>query len=197
MRLTILPLLFAATTMFADGIADRTVGAPNAPVTLEVFSDFQCPHCALLHFGAIKEAMSDCVASGKVRIVFRDYPLPQHQYSRKAALYANAAARIGKYERVCDALFRKQEEWGRTGDIEGTVAKELTAPELAKLHKILADPKAVADINRDMEVDLALGGKIPLTATPTMIISGNGRRFPITGDARYDFVKQLVNTIVK
>src|ERR1700727_2475179 len=141
MRISILSILFAAATLFASDHADRTAGAPNPPVTLEVFSDFQCPHCALLHFGAIKEATSDCVASGKMRIVFRDYPLPQHPYARKAAQYANAAARMGKYERVCDALFRKQEEWGRTGDIDATLAKELTAAEMAKLHRILSDPK--------------------------------------------------------
>lgn len=118
MRLITLSLFFAATALLAADSADRTVGSPNAPVTLDVFSDFQCPHCARLHFGAIKEALGDCVASGKVRIVYHDYPLSQHPYARKAALYADAAARIGRYERICDALFRTQEEWGRTGDVD-------------------------------------------------------------------------------
>jgi protein-disulfide isomerase len=182
--------------MFATEPVDRTVGAPNAPVTLEVFSDFQCPHCALLHFGALKEALGDCVASGKVRIVYRDFPLSQHPYARKAAQYADAAARIGKYDRVCDALFRMQEEWGRTGDVEATVAKVLTPPEMAKLHKILGDPKSMADIEHEIDGDLALGAKIPLTSTPTMIMTGNGKRYPITGDVRYDLLKQLVDRIV-
>jgi protein-disulfide isomerase len=197
MRRLLLPLLFAATALFAADSAGRSAGSPNAPATLEVFSDFQCPHCALLHFGALKEALGDCVASGKVRIVYRDYPLPQHPFARKAAQYADAAARIGRYERICDALFRTQEEWGRSGDVDGTVAKELTPAEMAKVRKILADPKTLGEINREIDADKELGNKIPLNSTPTMLLTGNGKRYPITGDTRYDLLKQLINTIVK
>jgi protein-disulfide isomerase len=195
MRLTILSLFFAAAALFATESADKSAGRPDAPVTLEVFSDFECPHCARLHFGALKEALNDCVASGKVRILYRDYPLPQHQFARKAAQFAGAAARIGRYERICEALFRTQEEWGRTGDIDGSVGKELTPAELARLHKILADPKALAEINREIDADMALGARIPLSETPTMILSGGGKRYPIKGDVRYDFLKQLIKSL--
>jgi protein-disulfide isomerase len=195
MRLTILSLLCAATALLAGDSADRSAGRPDAPVTLEVFSDFQCPHCAKLHFGALKEALGDCVASGRVRIIYRDFPLPQHQFARKAAQFADAAARAGWYERVCDALFRTQEVWERTGDIEGSVSKELTPAEIAKIRKILSDPKAMAEINRDIDADLALGAKIPLAETPTIIVSGGGKRYPIRGDIRYDYLKQLINSL--
>ena len=197
MRLILLPLLFAATTLFALDSADRTVGSPTAPLTLEVWSDFQCPHCARLHFGALKEALGDCVASGKVRIIYRDFPLGQHPYARKAALYADAAAQIGRYERICDTLFRTQEAWGITGDVEGTVAKELTPDEMNKVRKILADPKKLAEINSQIDADLALGRKIPLESTPTMLLTGKGKRYPITGDVRYDLLKRMIDTIVK
>jgi len=197
MRLTFLALLLAGATLFATDQAERTVGSPNAPVTLEVWSDFQCPHCAQLHFGAIKEAMGDCVAAGKVRIVFRDFILPQMPFSRKAAQYADAAARIGRYERVCDTLFRTQQEWGRTGDVDGTLAKELTPAEMAKVRKIVADPKSLAEINAEIDADMALARKIPLESTPTMILSGRGKRYPLTGDVRYDLLGRLIDTIVK
>jgi protein-disulfide isomerase len=196
MRLLIMPILFAASALFAGDSIDKSAGLPNAPVTLEVFSDFQCPHCARLHFGALKQALGDCVASGKVKIVYRDFPLPQHQYARKAAQYADAAGRIGRYERICDALFRTQEDWGRTGDVEGTVAKELTPAEMAKLRKVLSDPKSMAEINRDIDADLSLGSKIPLSETPTMILTGNGKRYPVIGDVRYDLLKQLIDRMM-
>lgn len=197
MRLLLLPLLFAATALFAMDTADRTVGSPNAPVTLDVYSDFQCPHCARLHFGALKQALGDCVASGKVRIVYHDYILPQHPFARKAALYADAAARIGRYERICDALFRMQEQWGVTGDVDGTVAKELTASEMAKVRKILADPKTLAELNAEIDSDMKAASAIPLTETPTMLLLGKGKRYPITGDVRYDLLRQFIDTIVK
>jgi protein-disulfide isomerase len=196
MRLLLLSLFFAATALFATDSIDKSAGQPNAPVTLEVFSDFQCPHCARLHFGALKQALGDCVASGKVKIVYRDFPLPQHQFARKAAQYADAASRIGRYERICDVLFRTQEDWGRTGDVEGTVAKELSPAEMAKLRKVLSDPKAMAEINRDIDADLSLGAKIPLGETPTMILTGNGKRYPVVGDVRYDLLKQLIDRML-
>jgi protein-disulfide isomerase len=195
MRFIILPLLFAATAVFATDSVEKSAGLPNAPVTLEVFSDFQCPHCARLHFGALKEALGDCVASGKVRIIYRDYPLQQHPYARKAAQYAGAAARISRYERICDTLYRTQEEWGRTGDVEGTVAKELTPVEMAKLRKILADPKSFGEINHEIDNDMALGAKIQLSETPTMILTGGGKTYPIKGDVRYDLLRQLINSL--
>ncbi len=197
MRLVLLPLLFASTALFAIDSADRTVGSPNAPVTLEVYSDFECPHCARLHFGALKQALGDCVAAGKVRIVYHDFPLPQHRYARKAALYADAAVRIGRYERVCDTLFRTREEWARTGDVDAAVAKELTPAEMAKLRNVLSDPKSMAEINGEIDADLAAGGRIPLTETPTMLLLGKGKRYPITGDVRYDLLRQFIDTIVK
>ena len=90
MRLILLPLLSCVAVLAATDSADRSVGRPDAPVTLEIFSDFQCPHCAKLHFGALKQALGDCVASGKVRIIYRDFPLPyQHQYARKVAQFAD------------------------------------------------------------------------------------------------------------
>jgi len=195
MRLVLLSSLFAASALFAAESADKSAGRPDAPVTLEVFSDFQCPHCAKLHFGALKQALGDCVASGKVRIIYRDFPLPQHQYARKAAQFAGAAARTGNYERICDALFRTQEAWERSGDIDGSLSKELTPAELARVHKILSDPKSLAEINREIDADLVLGAKIPLAETPTMIVSGGGKRYPIRGDIRYDYLKQLIDSL--
>jgi protein-disulfide isomerase len=199
MRPIFLWLVLAAATLMATDQAERTVGSPNAPVTLEVWSDFQCPHCAELHFGALKQALGDCVASGKLRIVFRDYILPQHPFARKAAQYADAASRIGRYERVCDTLFRTQEVWGRTGDVDQTVAKELTPAEMAKVRKILADPQSLAEINSEIEADMALARKIPLESTPTIILSGRGKRYPaITdGGVRYDLLGRLIDTIAK
>jgi protein-disulfide isomerase len=195
MRITLLPLLLAATALFAADTTERMSGSRTAPITLEVFSDFQCPHCARLHFGAIQQALGDCVASGKVKIVYHDFPLPQHPYARKAALYADAAARIGRYERVCDQLFRTQDDWGQTGDVEGFVSRALTPTEMARLKKVLSDPKSVADINREIDADLALGGKIPLHETPTMILSGGAKTYPITGDVRYDLLKRLIDSL--
>ena len=135
------------------------------------------------------------MASGKVRIVFRDYPLPQHQFARKAAQFADAAARIGRYERICDALFRTQEEWGAHRRHRGSGGQGADPGGIGAGHENPDDPKALAEINREIDADMALGARIPLSETPTMILSGGGKRYPIKGDVRYDLLKQLINSL--
>ena len=193
---TLLSTLFvAALTMSAESSL-RTTGSPNAPITIEVFSDFQCPHCKLLHFGALKEAAADCVAAGKVKIVNRDYPLPQHPYSKLAASYAIAASRIGKYERVCDELFREQNVWGANGNVDATVAAVLTKVEMDKIRRMIVDPRTLAGIEGEIAQDKALGNKIPLQSTPTMILTYKGKTYPMVGDVRYDLMKRLIDNLL-
>ena len=83
----------------------KAVGLPNAPILMEVFSDFQCPACKTLYEQTLMPLVRDYVSAGKVYLIHRDFPLPMHAYAREAASYACAAGRIGKYEQVADALF--------------------------------------------------------------------------------------------
>src|ERR1700712_5429954 len=55
-------------------------GSPTAPITIEVYTDYECPACRELFLNTLPPLTTDCVATGKVRLIHRDYPLPQHQY---------------------------------------------------------------------------------------------------------------------
>src|ERR1700682_2505223 len=92
----------------------KTIGNLPAPILLEVYSDFMCPHCKTFHETMLPNLIKDYVIPGKAYLVNREYPLniPQHVYSCQAAEYATAAARVGKYQEVADALFRTQASWG-------------------------------------------------------------------------------------
>src|SRR5215469_1400250 len=57
-------------------------GSPTAPVTLEIYTDYECPACRELYMNTLPTINSEYVATGKVRIIHRDYPLPQHQFSK-------------------------------------------------------------------------------------------------------------------
>src|SRR6185436_3276522 len=77
------------------------LGGATAPVTIIVFSDFQCPKCAAAHTAL------DAIAkefAGKVRVVARNYPLEQHQWAYRAAQAAEAAFEQGKYWEYADLL---------------------------------------------------------------------------------------------
>jgi protein-disulfide isomerase len=85
----------------------KSTGRQTAPISIEVFSDFQCPACKALHEQTLKPLIADYVRTGKVFLQHRDFPLPMHQYARPAANLAAAAGHIGKYEEVADALFAR------------------------------------------------------------------------------------------
>src|SRR3954468_2689656 len=80
-------------------------GPANAPVTLEEFGDFQCPPC-----GRFSEPINDMVRDykDKLRIVFREMPLPMHQHAGAAAQAAEAAGLQGKFWQMHDLLYREQ-----------------------------------------------------------------------------------------
>ena len=72
----------------------RSVGNPSAPLLFELYSDFMCPHCKILHEQILPAIILDYVKSGKAYLIYREYPLaiPAHVYSREAAAFAVAAA---------------------------------------------------------------------------------------------------------
>ena len=84
-----------------------SIGKTDAPVTIVEFSDYQCPFCQRFASSTLPELRRDYVDTGKVRYVFRDYPLDKiHPDARKAAEAAHCAGEQGKYWEMHDALFK-------------------------------------------------------------------------------------------
>ena len=104
---------------------------------MEVFSDFQCPACKSLFVTTNRQLMDNYVSTGKVYLIHRDFPLPMHAHSKVAAQYSRAAAQIGKLEPVEEVLFKNQEKWEQTGDVDGTVASVLSAAEMTKVRALV------------------------------------------------------------
>jgi protein-disulfide isomerase len=136
--------------------------------------------------------MENYVETGKVYVVNRDFPLPAHAYSRLAAEYANAAFRIGKFEKVEEALFTNQESWEKTGNVDGTVATVLTPAEMARVHQLLKSPEVDAAINRDV----ALGQTNRINQTPTMIITCKGQTYPVTGVVSFTILREFLDQLL-
>ena len=171
----------------------KAVGSDKAPITIEVFSDFECPACKGLHDGTLPLLVKDYVVKGKVYLIYRDYPLPMHKYSRLAASYACAAARIGRSAEVADALFLHQSVWSVDGQVEQTVDKVLTRAEAAKVHETFTDPSITAEIQHDIELGKAAG----INQTPTMIVRHNGVPYPLPGGAvNYDLLRSFLDHLL-
>ena len=173
----------------------KTMGDPAAPLMFELYSDFMCPACKHLHDVVLPSIVTDYVKSGKAYLVFREFPLniPQHVYSRPAATFAVAAARIGKYQTVSDALFRNQQAWGASGKVWDTVASVLTPDEQKKVLALVKDPAVLADVQRDVD----RGTKSMLTQTPTLMVTYRLRQQPWTQFTDYSLFRGYIDGLLK
>jgi len=186
-------VLFAlAALAFADPSPDKSIGSRSAPILIDLFSDFQCPSCKMLHDQTLPEMIKDYAKTGKVLLVYHDYPLPMHAHAREAARWANAAGTLGKYKAVGDALFANQDTWAANGDLRSTVAKALTPAEMQKVDALMKDPKFDDGVSRDV----ALGSRAGVQGTPTMIMTYKLKNYPITRAVSYPILKQMLDELL-
>ena len=178
---------------------------------MEVFSDYQCPSCRNLFEGTLRPMMQDYVASGKVYLVHRDFPLPMHAYSFDAARWVNAAAEIGKFEEVEAALYDNQNDWSAKGNIEKYVAGAMSPVDFKRVQNLVAgcltqtpgNMKPAAQTNQKCPLDayinqdIALGKQVPVQATPTYIITAKGQRLPAgSGPVSWPILKQFLDSLL-
>lgn len=163
-----------------------------AAVTIELFSDFQCPACKALHEQTIRRVKAEYARPGRLRLVHHDFPLPQHTYARRAAALAAAADRIGKYDVVADALFARQESWSNTGNVEAVVDSVLTPEERRQVYEAAQDPAIAAAIERDVQ----LGGRMRVSSTPTMIVTHRGTSNPVVGVVSYPVFSRFLDSLL-
>lgn len=105
--------------MVAHALSERSFGSADAPLVLLEFSSFTCPHCARFHSDILPTLKQDYIDTGKLRLVFSDFPLD------RSALMAGAAARClpkDRYETVLETLFMRQQQWATAADPEQALA---------------------------------------------------------------------------
>jgi protein-disulfide isomerase len=138
-----------------------SLGPADALVTIVVFSDFQCPHCARL----AKTMHEVAAAHPDVRIVFRNLPLDMHARAKEAARAALAAARQGKFWEMHDAMFASQRELGSIAFVDLAAKIGL---DTAKFEADLVDPEIAAAVDEDETVAAQFG----VRGTPAAFVNG-------------------------
>jgi protein-disulfide isomerase len=189
-RLTLaLVLALAVSTQAQAPPSGRAIGPVVAKVTVDVYSDFQCPHCKALAEQTLPRVKQEYALKGKIRLVHHDLPLSSHPYAKPAALFAAAADRVGKFEQVSDVLFKQQDTWGASGKVEEAVDSVLTAAEARKVHDLVKDPSVAAVVQRD--IDLAM--RLNITSTPTIIITKNLKSERVVGFVSYSILARYLD----
>jgi protein-disulfide isomerase len=171
----------------------KALGSPNAPIVMEVFESFDCPHCKDLNETTLPLVIRDFVNTGKVYLVHREFPLSgqYHPNAREAANYATAAGRIGKYDQVSDALFKSQAAWYMDASkVWPAVASALTPTEQKKVQELAKSPAVTNQVEREYQEGVSMG----VNSTPTMVVTRGAQRFPIPAQQlNYGFLKSLID----
>lgn len=190
--------------------AEKSLGNPSAPIKLIVYDDYECPACGQFYERTLRPMMDTYVAEGKVYLVHRDFPLAMHQYSRQAARWVNAAARIGKFETVERALFDNQMSWSEYGTenpqgiMKPFVESALTATEFRRVERIMqgcesndhTELKGCA-VDAEIQRNMASGELLPITQTPTFIVSYKGKAYPPeSGGVPWALLKQFFDQLL-
>ncbi|MCA1590426.1 MAG: DsbA family protein [Acidobacteria bacterium] len=142
---------------------DPAIGKATAPVTVIMFSDFQCPACARTH-PILKKVIAEY--GERVRFVVRDFPLRTiHKNAMPAAIAAAAAHKQGKFTEYTEILYRNQENFERASLVKyaGEIGLNVKQFELD-----LADPRLSAEI----EKDFADGKTYGISGTPAIFVNG-------------------------
>ena len=166
---------------------DPSLGSASAAVTVIEFSDFQCPFCKRWHTDSWAQLKAEYVDTGKVRFVYRDFPLSFHLQAQKAAEAAECADEQGKFWPYHDVLFEKGQ-----GDGTGLQAADLKqyAADLglnaATFNSCLDSGKYAAEVNKDQS-DGSAGG---VGGTPTFFVNGEA----IVGAVPYGTIKAAIDS---
>jgi protein-disulfide isomerase len=168
----------------------KILGSPTAPIVIEVYSDYGCPACRNFHEQVLPTIVRDYVMTGKVQVISHEFPLniPAHKFSREAANYATAAARLGIYQPVADVLFRTQESWETSGKVWDTVATVLSADQQKRIQALAKDPSVAAEVQRDLD----LGNKERVNSTPAIFIT-RPQHLLLPYPINYNYLQSLLN----
>lgn len=164
---------------------DPVLGDPNAPVTMIEFSDYQCPFCGRFWSQTLPQLKKDYIDTGKVKFVYRDFPLTSiHQWAQQAAEAAECVRKVAggsdeAYFKMHDKIFANQHSLN-TDNLKAW-AKELGYD----ISSCLDNGEMRSEVQKDLADAQAAGGR----GTPYFVINGK----PVSGAQPYAVFKQVID----
>jgi protein-disulfide isomerase len=182
------PLAYPAAVIDGDAL-----GAEDAPVVMEVYSDFQCPACQLFVTEQLHRLVGEFVTPGTLRIQARDIAIlgrGGRDESLELAVGARCAAEQGRYWEFHDLVFWNQGRENR-GDHSAAFVERLAAAALVDVEAFrgcVAGPDARAAIASQTGAAIGAG----VQSTPTLIINGQS----VVGVPQYDQLAAFIRSLV-
>jgi protein-disulfide isomerase len=181
----------AADVAKPQSLPDMALGPANATVTITEYASMTCPHCANFNEAVFPKIKSTYIDSGKVRYVFREFPLDIKAAAGSMLARCIAKDDAPKYFAVIDLLFRQQNEWvvknttetlTRIGKQAGLSQQQVEdcLKDQALLDKIAADQKFANDV-------------LKVNSTPTFFINGE----MVKGETSFDEFDKKIKALLK
>ncbi len=174
-----------------QSLPDMALGPANASVTVTEYASMTCPHCAAFNDNVFPKIKSEYIDTGKVRYVFREFPLDIKAAAGSMLARCIAKDDAGKYFAVIDMLFKQQSDWvtknttetlTRIGKQAGLSqqAVEDCLKDQALLDKIAADQKFANEV-------------LKVNSTPTFFINGE----MIRGETSFEEFDKRIKSLLK
>ena len=137
-------------------------GPANAPLTLVLFSDFQCPYCvkAVPELQAVMKAYP-----AQLKLIFKQFPLERHSQAALAAAASLAAHKQGKFWPMHDAIFAQK------GKLSREIILKLAADLRVDMKRFTADMNS-AEIRKAVDKDREVGEGAGVDSTPSLYVGG-------------------------
>lgn len=168
-----LPSWAAGQGRFIGVDDDPQLGKADAKVTIIEFGDYQCPLCRAFWRDTLPRIKKEYVETGRVRIVFRDFPIQAvHPEATMTAVAAECAEDQGKYWEFHDKVFREQDRRGRDvvryriADVKRWATE--VGLEAAAFNDCLDSERHKAEVQKDHQD----GADIGMNGTPVFFING-------------------------
>jgi len=186
---------FKETVMSTEGYP--FMGNNDAKLTIIEFSDYQCPFCSQYVSETMSQIEKDYVKAGKLKYVFRNFPLPFHQQAYKAAEAASCAGDQGKFWEMHNRLFANQNALDEKNLTDYAKAVGLDPK---KFQDCLSIGKHAQEIKKDFED----GEKMGITGTPSFLLGftdANGTKVKavkmIVGAQPYSDFKKAIDSLLE
>lgn len=151
---------------------DAFLGDKDAPVVMIEFSDFQCPFCRSFWRDTLPLIKSEYIDTGKVKFVYRDFPLSFHPGAMPAAQASECAREQGKFWEMHDRIFIEQDkQGGGTIQFDASDVKRWAnsvVSDTNRFNSCLDSEKYSEEVNNDVKDGQAAG----VTGTPGFFING-------------------------
>ena len=148
------------------------LGSNDAKVTIIEFSDFQCPYCEAFYKNTFPQIKANYIDTGKVKFVFRNYPLSFHQNAEVSAEASMCANDQSKFWLVHDKLFEAQAEWSNLSATDVKAKFTSYATDLGLDASAFTACLDTEKTRQKVQADLADGSAAGVSGTPSFFING-------------------------